>query len=163
MSFRVGSGYDAHRLAPGRRLMLGGVEVPHDRGLLGHSDGDCVVHAICDALLGAAGAGDMGRHFPSRDERWKDASSVVFARESARIVREGGYEIENVDATVIAQAPVLHPHLAAMGSALAAALGVDPERVSVKAKSSDGLGAVGRGEGIVAMAVALLRRSQGSI
>lgn len=163
MSFRVGSGFDAHRLTPGRRLMLGGVEVPHDRGLLGHSDGDCVAHAVCDALLGAAGAGEMGLHFPSREERWQDASGVMFLRESARIVREHGYEIENVDATVIAQAPALQPHLAAMGDALAAALDVEPERVSIKAKSSDGLGAVGRSEGIAALAVALLRQSQGSI
>ena len=162
MSFRVGSGFDAHRLAPGRRLMLGGVEVPHDRGLLGHSDGDCVAHAVCDALLGAAGAGDMGLHFPSRDERWKDVSGVEFARESARIVRERGYEIENVDATVIAEAPALQPHLAAMGGALAAALAVGADQVSVKAKSGDGLGAIGRCEGIAALAVALLRRSQGS-
>ncbi|HET7294866.1 MAG TPA: 2-C-methyl-D-erythritol 2,4-cyclodiphosphate synthase [Vicinamibacteria bacterium] len=163
MSVRVGSGFDAHRLAPGRKLMLGGVEVPHDRGLLGHSDGDCLAHAVCDALLGAAGAGDMGRHFPSRDGRWKDAPSVAFARETARLVRERGYEIENVDATVIAAAPTLEPHLAAMSGALATALGIDPERVSVKAKSSDGLGAVGRGEGIAAMAVALLRQGPGSI
>jgi len=163
MSFRIGSGFDAHRLAPGRRLVLGGVEVPHERGLLGHSDGDCVLHAICDALLGAAGAGDMGRHFPSRDARWKDAPSVVFARECALIVRKRGYEIESVDATVIAEAPVLEPHLGAMGSALAEALGVDRDRISVKAKSTDGLGAVGRGEGIAAMAVALLSSSRGSI
>ncbi len=163
MSFRVGSGFDAHRLMPGPRLMLGGVEVPHDRGLLGHSDGDCVAHAVCDALLGAAGAGEMGQHFPSRDERWKDASGVMFLRESARIVRERGYEIENVDATVIAQAPALQSHLVAMRGSVAAALDVEPERVSVKAKSSDGLGAVGRSEGIAALAVALLRQSQGSI
>lgn len=163
MSLRVGSGFDAHRLEPGRRLMLGGVEVPHDRGLQGHSDGDCLIHAVCDAVLGAAGAGDMGRHFPSRDARWKDASSVVFARETARLVRERGYDIENVDATVIAEAPALHPHLAAMSGTLAAALGVEPERVSVKAKSSDGLGALGRREGIAAMAVALLRKREGSL
>jgi 2-C-methyl-D-erythritol 2,4-cyclodiphosphate synthase len=160
VSFRVGSGFDAHRLAPGRRLMLGGVEVPHDRGLLGHSDGDCVAHAVCDALLGAAGAGDMGHHFPSREPRWKDVSGVEFARRSARIVRERGYEIENVDATVIAEAPALKPHLAAMSGALAEALTLEAERVSVKAKSSDGLGALGRGEGIAALAVALLRRSR---
>jgi 2-C-methyl-D-erythritol 2,4-cyclodiphosphate synthase len=162
MSLRIGSGFDAHRLAPGRPLRLGGVDVPYERGLLGHSDGDCLLHAICDALLGAAAAGDMGRFFPSSDARWKDARSVEFVRDTARIVRERGFEIENVDATVIAEAPALGPHLGAMCSAIAAALGLAEERVCVKAKSSDALGALGRSEGIAALATALLRRSGGS-
>lgn len=162
MSYRIGCGFDAHRLVPGRPLRLGGVDVPYDRGLEGHSDGDCLLHAVCDALLGAAGAGDMGEHFPSRDERWRGVRSEVFCRETARLVSERGFEIENVDATVIAQAPVLAPHLPAMAVALAAALGVERARVCVKAKSSDGLGAVGRSEGVAALATALVRGSKGS-
>ncbi len=154
--FRIGSGFDAHRLVAGRPLLLGGVAIPHERGLLGHSDGDCLIHAVCDALLGAAGEGDMGRHFPSSDARWKGAPSVVFLREVARVVTAAGRAIENVDATVIAQAPALAPHLQAMRETVARELGVEPDRVSIKAKSTDGLGAVGRGEGIAAQAVALL-------
>jgi 2-C-methyl-D-erythritol 2,4-cyclodiphosphate synthase len=159
MSFRVGSGFDAHRLAEGRPLMLGGVQVPHERGLVGHSDGDCLAHAVCDALLGAAGAGDMGAHFPSSDARYKDAPGALLLSEVRRIV-QARFAIENVDATVIAEAPRLLPHLPAMRAALAHALGVPEERVSVKAKSSDGMGALGRGEGIAALAVAALRLKQ---
>jgi 2-C-methyl-D-erythritol 2,4-cyclodiphosphate synthase len=155
--YRVGNGFDAHRLVPGRLLMLGGVEVPHHAGLEGHSDGDCVIHAICDALLGAAGAGDMGRHFPSSDGRWKGARSAVFLEEVARIITAAGFAVENVDATVMAQAPVLAPHLERMRDAVAAALGVSSTTLSIKAKSTDGLGAVGRGEGIAAQATVLLR------
>lgn len=159
MSHRVGSGFDAHRLAPGRPLVLGGVRVPFERGLLGHSDGDCLAHAVCDAILGAAGAGDLGQHFPSSDARFKDAPGQLFLGEVARLVA-ARFAIENVDATVIAQEPRLGPHLPAMRESLARALGVEAERVSVKAKSSDGLGAVGRGEGIAALAVASLRVKQ---
>ena len=159
-SFRVGSGWDVHRLVPGRALVLGGVAVPYERGLAGHSDGDCLSHAVCDALLGAAGAGDMGEHFPSRDPRWKDAPGRVFLEAVARLLADRGQAIENVDATVIAQAPPLAPHLPAMREGLARALGLVPERVSVKAKSSDGLGAIGNGEGIAAQAVALLRSNE---
>lgn len=155
--FRVGSGFDAHRLASGRPLMLGGVHVSHDRGLEGHSDGDCVVHAVCDALLGAAAAGDMGRHFPSSDARWQGVSSLVFLEEVRRLLAERGYAIENVDVTVIAQAPALAPHLEAMRATLGRCLGIDKDAVSVKAKSTDGLGALGRSEGIAAQATALLR------
>jgi 2-C-methyl-D-erythritol 4-phosphate cytidylyltransferase/2-C-methyl-D-erythritol 2,4-cyclodiphosphate synthase len=154
---RVGTGFDAHRLVPGRKLMLGGIDVPSDRGLEGHSDGDCLVHAICDALLGAAGAGDMGEHFPSRDPKYKGAPSRTFLEEVARILRDRKLAVENVDATVIAQAPVLAPHLPAMRELLSRVLGVSPAVVSVKAKSTDHLGAVGRGEGIAAQAVVLLR------
>lgn len=159
MSFRIGSGFDAHRLAEGRPLVLGGVRVPFDRGLEGHSDGDCLLHALCDALLGAAGAADLGRHFPSSDPRFRDVASLSLLVETARLLRERGFEVENVDATVIAQAPLLAPHLEAMRRAISQALGVPIETVSVKAKSTDGLGAVGRGEGIAASAVALLRRA----
>lgn len=155
--FRVGQGFDAHRLAPGRPLRLAGVEIPYDRGLVGHSDGDCAIHALCDALLGAAAAGDMGEHFPSGDPRWKDADSVFFLEEVARLVGERGWAIENVDVTVIAQAPVLAPHLGPMREALSRRLGLPPDAVSVKAKSPDGLGALGRLEGMAAQATALLR------
>jgi 2-C-methyl-D-erythritol 2,4-cyclodiphosphate synthase len=158
IGLRIGHGLDAHRLVPGRPLRLGGIEVPHTRGLEGHSDGDCVLHAVCDALLGAAGEGDMGRHFPSRDPRWRDADSRAFAEEVIRIVRAAGWALANVDVTVVAQEPVLAPHLEPMRAAIAAALGVAPEIVSVKAKSTDQLGALGRGEGIAALATALLTK-----
>ena len=153
---RVGHGFDTHRLVAGRPLMLGGIEIAHTRGLEGHSDGDCVLHAVCDALLGAAGEGDMGRHFPSRDERWRGAASRRFAEEVARIVAKAGFCLGNVDVTVIAQEPVLAPHLEPMRAAIARSLGTDPALVSVKAKSTDHLGALGRGEGIAALATALL-------
>ena len=158
IGLRLGHGLDAHRLVPGRPLRLGGVEIAHRRGLEGHSDGDCVLHAVCDALLGAAGEGDMGRHFPSRDPRWKGAASRLFAVEVMRIVRAAGWSLANVDVTVVAQEPVLAPHLEPMRAAIAAALGVAPDLVSVKAKSTDQLGALGRGEGIAALATALLTK-----
>ena len=157
---RVGTGFDAHRLVAGRPLMLGGVEIPHDRGLEGHSDGDCVVHAVCDALLGAAAAGDMGRHFPSSDPRWKDTAGSEFLREVARILAGRGYRVANVDVTVIAQAPALAPHIEGMRARIAEGLGLGPDAVSVKAKSTDQLGSIGRGEGIAAQASALLRRTE---
>jgi 2-C-methyl-D-erythritol 2,4-cyclodiphosphate synthase len=156
MSPRVGSGFDAHRLEPGLPLFLGGVLVPCDRGLAGHSDGDCLIHAICDALLGAAAAGDLGALFPSSDPRFKGAASRLFLEAAAGVVRERGYSIGNVDATVIAQAPSLAPHLLAMRKNLAAILGIPEQDVSVKAKSTDQLGATGRGEGIAALASVLL-------
>ena len=155
---RVGHGFDAHRLVAGRPLRLGGVEVPHGRGLEGHSDGDCVLHAVCDALLGAAGEGDMGRHFPSRDPRWHGVASRVFLEEVRRLVRTAGYALVNLDVTVIAQEPVLAPHLEPMRVAIAAVLGVEGAQVSVKAKSTDHLGALGRGEGIAALATVLLEK-----
>ena len=157
MSYRVGTGFDAHRLAPGRRLMLGGVLIPSDRGLEGHSDGDCLIHAVCDALLGAAAAGDMGDHFPSSDARYKGVESRIFLEHVAGLLREKRFQVANVDATVIAQAPALAPHLKAMREAMSGMLGVAPGTVSVKAKSADHLGALGRGEGIAAQAVALLK------
>jgi 2-C-methyl-D-erythritol 2,4-cyclodiphosphate synthase len=153
---RVGHGFDAHRLVAGRALRLGGIDVPHPRGLEGHSDGDCVLHAVCDALLGAAGEGDMGRHFPSRDPRWRGALSRVFLEEVRRLVAAQGYAVVNLDITIIAQEPVLAPHLEPMRDAIAGVLGVEPGQVSVKAKSTDHLGALGRGEGIAALATVLL-------
>ena len=156
MKLRVGHGFATHRLVAGRPLRLGGIEIAHARGLEGHSDGDCVLHAVCDALLGAAGEGDLGRHFPSRDERWHGADSRVFVREVARILAAAGWALGNVDVTVVAQEPVLAPHLEPMCDAIAAALGVAAGLVSVKAKSTDQLGALGRGEGIAALATALL-------
>ncbi len=157
-ALRVGHGFDAHRLVAGRPLRLGGVEVPHGRGLEGHSDGDCVLHAVCDALLGAAGEGDMGRHFPSKDPRWHGVASRVFLEEVRRLVRAAGYALVNLDVTVIAQEPVLAPHLEPMRVAIAAVLGVEKAQVSVKAKSTDHLGALGRGEGIAALATVLLEK-----
>jgi len=155
---RVGTGFDAHRLVDGRPLMLGGVHVAHPRGLEGHSDGDCLLHAICDAILGALGEGDMGSHFPSTDARWKGVASLRFLEDVAGLLRERGYAVGNLDATVIAQSPALAPHLAAMRDRIAQALAAPVDAVSVKAKSTDGLGALGRSEGIAAQAVVLLQR-----
>ena len=155
---RIGQGFDVHRLVAGRPLRLGGVEVAHARGLEGHSDGDCVLHAVCDALLGAIGAGDMGQHFPSRDPRWRGVESRIFVEEVAKLLRARGYRLSNLDVTVVAQEPVLAPHLDSMREAIAALLGAGPDAVSVKAKSTDHLGALGRGEGIAAFATALVVR-----
>jgi 2-C-methyl-D-erythritol 2,4-cyclodiphosphate synthase len=156
---RVGQGVDAHRLVAGRPLWLGGVEIPHARGLEGHSDGDVVLHAIASALLGALGAGDLGTHFPSSDARWKGASSGALLAAVCDLVRERGYTIGNVDATVIAQEPRLAAHRETMVASVARALGVEPTRVSVKVTSTDRLGAIGRGEGIAAEAVVLVESS----
>ncbi|MBB1630225.1 MULTISPECIES: 2-C-methyl-D-erythritol 2,4-cyclodiphosphate synthase [Cupriavidus] len=155
---RVGQGYDVHALVPGRKLILGGVDIPHDRGLLGHSDADALLHAITDALFGAAGLGDIGRHFPDTDPRFAGADSRVLLREAARRVREAGYEIGNVDATVIAQAPKLAPHIGAMVANLAEDLGLAAASCNVKAKTNEKLGFEGRQEGIVAQAVVLIWR-----
>ena len=159
MSFRVGSGFDAHRLVPGRPLRLGGLVVPHDRGLEGHSDGDCLVHALCDALLGAVAAGDLGQHFPGDDARWQGASSLVFLERCVALVRERGYVPVNADLTVIAQEPRLAAYLPDMCEQLGPTLGVGPTHISIKAKTTDGLGATGRGEGIAAQAVVLVREA----
>ncbi len=159
-SLRVGHGFDAHRLVAGRPLHLGGIEVPHGRGLEGHSDGDCALHAICDALLGAAGEGDMGRHFPSRDPQWRGVASRVFVEEVRRLVQAAGWAVVNLDVTLIAQEPPLGPHLEPMRETIAGLLGVEPAQVSVKAKSTDGLGALGRGEGVAALATVLLDRER---
>ena len=155
---RIGHGFDAHRLVAGRTLRLGGIEVPHTRGLEGHSDGDCVLHAVCDALLGAAGEGDMGRHFPSRDPKWRGVESRLFLEEVRRLVDAAGYAVVNLDVTIVAQEPVMAPHLEPMRAAIAGTLGVETGQVSVKAKSTDHLGALGRGEGIAALATVLLEK-----
>ncbi len=156
-AYRVGTGFDVHRLVEGRPLMLGGVKVEHDRGLEGHSDGDCVVHAVCDALLGACGAGDMGRHFPSSDARWRDVPSLGFLQQVVDIVAGRGYDIGNVDITVVAERPRLAPYTDAMRESLGRGLRRPADAVSVKVKSSDGLGVLGAAEGIAAHASVLLR------
>jgi 2-C-methyl-D-erythritol 2,4-cyclodiphosphate synthase len=158
MPFRIGEGWDTHALVPGRRLVLGGVEIPFDRGLLGHSDADALLHAITDALFGAAGLGDIGRHFPDTDERFRGADSIVLLREAAKRVRAQGWSIENVDSTVIAQAPKLAPHIEAMRTKIAAALEIPPQQVNVKAKTAEKLGPVGLGQSIEARAVVLLSK-----
>jgi 2-C-methyl-D-erythritol 2,4-cyclodiphosphate synthase len=154
--FRIGHGYDVHRLVSGRPLVLGGVALDFDKGLEGHSDADCAVHALCDAILGAAAAGDMGRHFPSGDPRWKGASSLTFLTEVVRLAAERRLGVRNADLTVIAEAPRLAPHLERMRAVLSSAMGIDPACVSVKCKSTDGLGSIGRGDGIAALATVLL-------
>ena len=153
---RIGQGYDVHRLTEGRPLILGGVSIPWDRGLLGHSDADVLTHAVMDALLGAAALGDIGMLFPDSDPAWEGADSLSLLRIVAARVAEAGYRVENIDATVIAQQPKLSPYREQMRHALAAAAGIAPERVSVKATTEEGLGFTGLGEGISAMAVALL-------
>ena len=154
--FRIGQGFDVHALVPGRRLILGGVEIPFERGLLGHSDADVLLHAITDALLGAAGLGDIGRHFPDTDPRYAGADSRVLLRSAMAAVREAGWSVGNVDATVIAQAPKLLPHVPAMVANIAADLGVGQPAVNVKGKTTERLGFTGRAEGIAAQAVVLL-------
>jgi len=156
MSHRVGQGFDSHALVAGRKLIIGGVDIPHAKGLAGHSDADVLIHALCDALLGAAALGDIGRHFPDTDPKYKNADSRTLLRAVAQKVREAGYDIANVDATVIAEAPKLAPHIPAMVKNLAADLGVGEREVNVKAKTAEKMGALGRGEGIAAQAIALL-------
>ena len=158
MTFRIGQGWDLHALVPGRKLIIGGVEVPFERGLLGHSDADVLLHAIIDALLGAAALGDIGRHFPDSDERFHGADSIVLLTETVRRVREQGLQIGNVDSTVIAQAPKLAPYVDAMRDRIAAALDVSPNQISVKAKTAEKLGPVGQGLAIEARAAVLLSR-----
>ena len=159
MDFRIGQGYDVHALVPGRPLIIGGVTVPYDRGLLGHSDADVLLHAITDALFGAAALGDIGRHFPDTDTRFAGANSRVLLRECAKRIAEAGFAIQNVDSTVIAQAPKLAPHIDAMRANIAEDLGLPLDRVNVKAKTNEKLGYLGRGEGIEAQAAALLLRA----
>jgi 2-C-methyl-D-erythritol 2,4-cyclodiphosphate synthase len=156
MSFRIGQGFDVHALAVGRRLVIGGVTVPFEKGLAGHSDADVLIHAVCDALLGAAALGDIGRHFPDTDPAYRDADSRALLREVGSRVRVAGFDIANVDATVVAQAPQLAPHIWAMVANIATDLGLRTSQVNVKAKTAEGLGALGRGEGIAAQAVALV-------
>jgi len=156
----VGHGFDAHRLVEGRPFVLGGVRIPFERGPLGHSDGDVLAHALCDAILGACALGDLGKHFPDSDPQWKDADSLHLLEACARLAREAGYELINVDATVVVQAPKLAPHLEAIRARLAERLRIEIDAVSVKAKTSEGMGYTGDGSGIAAYAVAALERSQ---
>lgn len=155
-ALRIGEGWDTHALVPGRRLVLGGVEIPHERGLLGHSDADVLLHAITDALIGGAGLGDIGRHFPDTDERFRGADSIVLLQEAAARVRQAGWTVANVDSTVVAQAPKLAPHIEAMRARIAQALGLVAAQVNVKAKTAEKLGPVGMGQSMEARAVVLL-------
>jgi 2-C-methyl-D-erythritol 2,4-cyclodiphosphate synthase len=156
MLLRIGEGWDTHALVPGRKLVIGGVEIPFERGLLGHSDADVLLHAITDALLGAAGLGDIGRHFPDTDEQFRGADSLLLLAEAARRVREQGWRIANIDSTVLAQAPKLAPHIEAMRTRIAQALVLEPRLVNVKAKTAEKLGPVGQGLSIEARAIVLL-------
>ncbi len=153
---RIGTGYDVHRLAAGRKLVIGGVQITHDKGLLGHSDADVLLHAICDALLGAAALGDIGSHFPDSHPRYKDIDSRKLLREVGDLLRGRKRRIVNIDATLIAEAPRMAPHIPQMVANIAEDLAIERDRVSVKAKTNEGLGAIGRGEGIAAQVVCLL-------
>ncbi len=159
MNLRIGEGWDVHALVPGRKLILGGVEIAHTAGLLGHSDADVLLHAITDAVLGAAGLGDIGRHFPDTDPQFKGADSSVLLAEAMRRVRAQGWELVNIDSTIVAQAPKLAPHMAAIEAGVARALGVQTDQVNVKAKTAEKLGPVGQGQSMEARAVALLRKA----
>ncbi|HEU0185469.1 MAG TPA: 2-C-methyl-D-erythritol 2,4-cyclodiphosphate synthase [Blastocatellia bacterium] len=154
--FRIGVGNDIHRLVEGRKLVLGGVEIPYERGLLGHSDGDSLTHAITDALLGAAALGDIGSHFSDKDPRWAGADSLVFLRHACGLLEERGFEIANVDATILAERPKMAPHIPEMKTRLSEAMGIDRSQINIKAKTNEGLDAVGRGEAVAAQAVALI-------
>ena len=154
--FRIGEGWDTHALVPGRKLILGGVEISHTLGLLGHSDADVLLHAIIDALVGAAGLGDIGRHFPDTDTRFKGADSMLLLRETGRLLAAQGWRIGNIDSTIVAQSPKLAPHIPAMRVRIAEALGLDAAQVNVKAKTAEKLGPVGQGLSLEARAVALL-------
>lgn len=158
---RIGIGYDAHRFAAGRPLVLGGVEIPHEYGLTGHSDADALTHAITDALLGAAGVGDIGEHFPPEDPQWEDADSIDLLRRVHELLGGEGYRVANVDATVICEKPRLAPHIDAMRGRLAGALNCGPRDISIKATTNEGMGWIGRGEGIGAIATALVDRVAG--
>lgn len=159
MNMRIGEGWDVHALVPGRKLILGGVDIPHTMGLMGHSDADVLLHAITDAVLGAAGLGDIGRHFPDTDAQFKGADSSVLLQEAMRRVRAQGWEVVNVDSTIVAQAPKLSPHMVAINAGVAAALGVSQDQVNVKAKTAEKLGPVGMGQSMEARAVVLLKKA----
>lgn len=158
---RIGHGYDVHRLVEGRKCIIGGVDVPHEKGLLGHSDADVLLHAIMDAVLGAMAVRDIGKLFPDSDPAYKGADSLALTRRVAEVMAEKGYRLGNIDATVIAQAPKLAPHIPAMRQNIASAFGTDVDRISVKATTEEGLGFTGSGEGIAAHAVCLLERTDG--
>jgi 2-C-methyl-D-erythritol 2,4-cyclodiphosphate synthase len=156
MSVRCGIGYDLHRLAEGRKLIVGGIELPFDKGPVGHSDGDVLAHALCDALFGAAGLGDIGTHFPDSDPKWKGANSLLFLEQARKLLDEKHWTIEHIDAVVITEKPKLGPYFPKMREALAKALGVTPDRMHLKAKTNEGVDAIGRGEAIAAYVVATL-------
>ena len=156
---RIGVGYDLHRLEPGRPLVIGGVRVPHEMGLIGHSDADVLCHAITDAILGACAQGDIGRHFPDTDPKWKDADSIDLLTRAVEIVRQAGFTVSNVDAVVIAEQPKIFPYIERMRQTLAAAMGIDVSAVSVKGKTNEKIGALGRNEAIAVHAVAMLRKT----
>jgi len=157
-AFRIGIGNDIHRLVEGRKLMLGGVEVPYDRGLIGHSDGDSLTHAICDALLGAAGLGDIGTHFSDKDPQFAGVDSLLLLGRACELLTERGFRIQNVDATILAERPKMMSHIPAMRARLAEKMNIDEARLNLKAKTNEGLDAIGRGEAIGAQAIALLAR-----
>jgi 2-C-methyl-D-erythritol 2,4-cyclodiphosphate synthase len=158
MKYRVGLGFDVHELKEGARLFLGGVEIPGDKGAVGHSDADVLIHAICDAILGAAGMRDIGFHFSNKDERWRNADSRIFLTQVMTMVREKGWVVENLDCTITLEAPKVNPHVDSMKSVLAGIIGIESSDISVKATTNEGMGYVGRGEGINAMAVVLIRK-----
>jgi 2-C-methyl-D-erythritol 2,4-cyclodiphosphate synthase len=157
---RVGTGFDVHRLAGGRKLIIGGVDIPAAEGLLGHSDADVLLHAICDALLGAAGLGDIGRHFPDSDPKYRGISSLILFEEVRRLLAEEGFRVHNIDATIVAEKPRMAPHIPAMVANIAAAAGVARSAVNVKATTTEGLGYTGRGEGMAAYAVCTIRKAE---
>jgi 2-C-methyl-D-erythritol 2,4-cyclodiphosphate synthase len=155
--YRIGNGYDVHRLVEGRKLILGGVNIPHSLGLDGHSDADVLCHALCDSLLGASGAGDLGKHFPDTDDQWKGVSSLVLLEETAKIIAKRGYQITNIDTTIVAQQPKLAPYIQAMIRNIAECLKIHFDQVNIKATTTENLGFTGREEGISAYAVVLLQ------
>ena len=158
---RIGIGYDSHRFADGRKLILGGVHIPHEQGLAGHSDADAVAHAVTDALLGAAALGDIGTHFPPSDPQWKDADSLALLQRANALIEERGYQVVNIDVSVICESPRIGPHVNAMRENLAKAVGIGSKHVSVKGKTNEGMGWIGRNEGIAVIAVALIATVDG--
>ena len=155
--YRIGNGYDVHRLIQGRKLILGGVNIPHGLGLDGHSDADVLCHSLCDSLLGACGAGDLGKYFPDTDNKWKGVSSLVLLEKSGELVAERGFQISNIDTTIVAQQPKIGPHIESMTTNISETLKIDPTQINIKATTTERLGFTGREEGIAAYAVALLQ------
>jgi 2-C-methyl-D-erythritol 2,4-cyclodiphosphate synthase len=155
-AMRIGMGYDVHRLVPGRKLILGGITIPFEKGLLGHSDADVLVHAICDALLGAAGLGDIGLHFPDTDPQFKDIYSIKLLKQTCRMVRDKGFSIVNADATLFAEAPKISPHREQMRNTIAQTMEIEPDQINIKATTTEGLGMIGKGEGMAAMCMVLI-------
>ncbi|MBT6295767.1 MAG: 2-C-methyl-D-erythritol 2,4-cyclodiphosphate synthase [Nitrospina sp.] len=155
--YRIGNGYDVHRLTQGRKLILGGVDIPHGLGLDGHSDADVLCHALCDSLLGACSAGDLGKHFPDTDTKWKDVSSLVLLEKSGKLVTDRGFKISNIDTTIVAQQPKIAPHIESMTTNISETLKIDRTQINIKATTTEQLGFEGREEGIAAYAIALLQ------